>query len=51
MSQKILSSKVNKDICEAIGCLAEATIKIAVKVGKKGTISLRVCKNCVNKFQ
>jgi len=38
-------------ICEASGCSAEATDKIAVKVGTLGVISLLLCNNCVSKFQ
>jgi hypothetical protein len=50
VSQEILSSNTNKDICETYGCSAKATTEISVKVGKQGTISLRVCKDCENKF-
>ena len=50
MSQSIISSEVNKDVCEAVGCFAEATTEIKVKVGKQGTISLRLCNDCLNKF-
>jgi hypothetical protein len=50
VSQNIVSAEVNKKICEAMDCFAEATITLAVKVGQKGTISLKLCRNCVNKF-
>jgi hypothetical protein len=50
MSQEILSSDINKDLCEAFGCSAKATTEISVKVGQQGTISLRLCNDCVNKF-
>jgi hypothetical protein len=50
MSQNTISCKVNKNICEAFGCYATATTEIEVKVGNKGTISLHLCNNCVNKF-
>jgi hypothetical protein len=51
MSQGIISSDVNKSLCEAFGCFAEATTEIKVKVGKQGAISLLLCKGCVNKFR
>lgn len=51
MSQGVISSKVNKSVCEAIGCFAEATIEIKIKVGKQGSISLLLCKGCVSKFR
>ena len=51
MSQGILSSELNKSLCEAVDCFAEATTEIKVKVGKQGTISLLLCKGCVNKFR
>jgi hypothetical protein len=50
MSQKIIDSRVNNSICEAIGCPAKATTEITVKVGQQGVILLRLCKDCVNKF-
>ena len=51
MSQDIISSEVNKSLCEAFGCFAQATIQIKVKVGTKGAISLLLCKECINKFR
>jgi hypothetical protein len=51
MSQGITSSEVNKSLCEAVGCFAQATIEIKVKVGKQRKISLLLCKRCVNKFR
>jgi hypothetical protein len=46
-----LYSELNDDhICEALGCFAEATTKVDVKVGVKGTITLHLCVNCINKF-
>ena len=51
MSQDIVvSERTNKEICEAVGCFAQATEKIEVKVGDKGTICLYLCGNCVCKF-
>jgi hypothetical protein len=50
MSQRTIDSGINNDICEAVGCFAKATNEIIVKVGQQGVISLRLCKNCVNKF-
>ena len=51
MSQELISTEFNKDVCEALGCFAKATIEITVKVGKLGTISLLLCENCVTKFK
>ena len=51
MSQSITSSEVNKDVCEAVGCFAEATTEIKVKVGQRGVIMLRLCRDCTNKFE
>jgi hypothetical protein len=46
-----LYSELNDDhICEAVGCFAEATTKVDVKVGMKGTITLHLCVNCIGKF-
>jgi hypothetical protein len=51
MSQSTISSDINKNICEAFGCFAEATVKIEVKVGQQKAITLELCKNCVKQFQ
>jgi hypothetical protein len=51
MSQSRISSEVNKNICDALGCFAKATTEIAVKVGQQHTIMLNLCENCVAKFQ
>ena len=37
--------------CEAAGCFAKATDRIAVKVGNMEAIPLLLCSNCVTKFQ
>jgi hypothetical protein len=50
MSQQTLDPEVNNSICEAVGCFAKATTKIAVKVGQQGVISLCLCQNCISKF-
>jgi hypothetical protein len=50
MSQSAISSSANKNICNALGCLAEATEKIQVKIGLDATITLDLCNNCVSKF-
>jgi hypothetical protein len=51
MSQEIIiSSQADKEICEAVGCFAQATKKIKVKIGQKGKICLYLCSNCVGKF-
>jgi len=41
---------INNVICEAVGCFEEARVQIGVKAGQLGTITLSLCKNCVNKF-
>ena len=43
-------AEVNKETCEAFGCLANATIEIEVPVGQEGKISLHLCQDCVAKF-
>lgn len=50
MSNKIVDFHVNKNICEAVACFAQATSEIDVKVGGRGTISLHLCVNCIKKF-
>ena len=50
MNQSICHSDNNNGICEAVGCFAEATVKVDVKVGLEGTITLYLCVNCINKF-
>jgi hypothetical protein len=50
MSENTISSEIYNVICEAYGCYAKATTEISVKVGQQGTISLQLCKDCVNKF-
>jgi hypothetical protein len=50
LNQSIFYSNNNDDICEAVGCFAEATSKVDVKVGLEGTITLHLCVNCINKF-
>jgi hypothetical protein len=48
--QDIILSEANKQICEAVGCFAQATEKIQVKVGEKGMLCLYLCSTCVGKF-
>jgi hypothetical protein len=50
MSENTISSEIYNVICEAYGCYAKATTEISVKVGQQGTISLLLCKECVNRF-
>jgi hypothetical protein len=50
MSENIISSEIYNVICEAYGCYAKATTEISVKVGQQGTISLLLCKECINRF-
>jgi hypothetical protein len=42
---------INNVICEAFGCSAKATNKIAVEVGDSGAISLLLCDRCRPKFR
>jgi hypothetical protein len=53
MSGSILNFVVNKNICEAVNCYAQATTNIKVKLGNsdRRTIALNLCNNCVKKFQ
>jgi len=47
MSNNIRPSEINNGtICEALGCYAKATNKVAVKVGHTGTILLFLCDSC-----
>jgi hypothetical protein len=50
LNQSIFYSNNNDDICEAVGCFAEATTKVNVKVGLRGIITLYLCVNCIDKF-
>ena len=50
MSENTISSEIYNVICEAYGCYAKATAEISVNVGELGTISLLLCKDCVNRF-
>ena len=52
MSQSTLTSpEINKNLCEAFNCFAEATTEVEVKVGVSRTITVSVCNNCVKKFE
>jgi hypothetical protein len=55
MSQSTIHSEINKVICEAVNCYAQATTNIKVKLGNSAsagrTIVLNLCNNCVKKFQ
>jgi len=51
MNSDYNDTNIDKNICEAMGCSASATDKIAVKVGTLGVISLLVCSDCIVKFQ
>jgi len=50
MNHSTVITENNKHICEAFGCLAEASTTIEVKVGHSGTIALNLCDDCVMKF-
>ena len=41
--------KINKVICEAIGCHSEADIEVHINIAK-GIIPLFLCSNCKSKF-
>lgn len=41
----------NKILCDALGCLNEATEIVNVEAGKLGTFNLRVCSSCIPKFE
>ena len=45
-----LCKEINKQTCEALDCLNEATIEIKLYAGKFGKIPLFLCKNCLPKF-
>jgi hypothetical protein len=51
MDQDYDDTYINKNICEAAGCFAKATDKIALEGGTFGIISVLVCRNCIGKFQ
>jgi Rieske Fe-S protein len=44
-----LTQNIN-NICEHVGCDSKATLKMLVKVGKTGTISLFLCDSCKSRF-
>jgi transcription elongation factor Elf1 len=37
-------------ICECVGCNANATSRVSVKVGDKGQITLFLCEKCKQRF-
>jgi hypothetical protein len=51
MDKEYNDTDINKNICQAVGCFAKATDKIALKGGTFGIISVLVCRNCIGKFQ
>lgn len=51
MNKYYNDTDINKNICEAVGCFAKATDKIALEGGTFGIISVLVCKNCIAKFR
>ncbi|MDQ6862797.1 MAG: hypothetical protein M3044_03120 [Thermoproteota archaeon] len=44
------SSDPNNLICEAVGCDAIATTKVAARLGHEESIILFLCENCKPKF-
>ena len=51
MNKEYNDTDINKNICEAVGCFAKATNKIALEGGTFGIISVLVCRNCIRKFR
>jgi hypothetical protein len=51
MNQEIIELEVNNSICEAVGCSNKTTVELTVNVGRKRTIQLFLCKDCVSKFE
>lgn len=49
-SSTIPKSDIKANVCEAIGCAANATTEINVTVGDLGTINLSLCNDCKLKF-
>jgi hypothetical protein len=47
MDKEYNDTDINKNICQAVGCFAKATDKIALKGGTFGIISVLVCRNCI----
>lgn len=47
---KLSESNTNKAICEAVGCDAEATSEVALRLGSNERISLFVCEKCKPRF-
>ena len=37
--------------CEAVGCFANASDVIFVKVGKLGELTIPLCKKCISEFE
>ena len=44
------SNSIVKSICDGVGCNKEATQIIVEKVGAMGTITLRLCGECIDNF-
>jgi hypothetical protein len=52
MNNNTNSTETNNNIiCEAIGCCAKATNRVAVKVGHEGTVALYLCDDCRPKLE
>ena len=51
MNKEYNDTDINKNICEAVGCFAKATDKIALEGGTFGIIYVLVCRNCIRKFR
>jgi hypothetical protein len=41
----------NDDVCECVGCFEKSTTQIVIAVGEQKEITLKLCKDCVNKFE
>ena len=51
MTKQNLNFPANKEICNATGCTKEATEQLEISAGRYGTISLLLCRPCVDKFR
>jgi Rieske Fe-S protein len=51
MNKETLEVQAYNGICEALGCFANASEVIFVKVGNQGELPLFLCKHCIRKFE
>jgi hypothetical protein len=50
MNERVQLREILIGVCEALGCKAQATLKVPVKVGEKGRIFLFLCEKCRARF-